>query len=384
MTMHDVETRPLPDRVVNYGPSPTAAREIVRPFEPVAWVYARLSIEGESERALQCRHIADVLEREGAPGPAIGALHSRLIHAAVAPLTLALYARPDGSIVHEQRLPDTEVDDRIGYTLPPDVIALLERDQSRPPFVHVVIDRTGADLTSSTGGSAIERHSVVVGQDDEIERNAPGGRSGWSQSRYQRRAEDSWKHNAHQVADELAVATARVGAQAIVLSGDVRAVQLLEERLPDDPTVFVRHLTGSRSADGSQAVRASRLNATLSEIAHAQNQHLLQVFQSYLGPAGHAVQGADATIAALAAGRVATLLVTPNAVAREVWFGAAGTEVYRDHATALLGERSIHAGPLVHVAVRAALLSGASVRILPADGEVAPAEGIGALCRFGD
>jgi hypothetical protein len=384
MTMHDVETRALPERVVAYGPQPTTAREIVRRFEPVAWVYARLSIEGESERALQCRHIADVLARDGAPAAVIDALHSRLIHAPVAPVTLALFATSDGAVIHEQRLPDTGPDDRMGYTLPPDVVSVLAADQARPPFVHVVIDRTGADLSSSAGGDAVLHRSVVVGRDDEIERNAPGGRDGWAQARYQRRAEDSWRHNARQVANELAVCAARVGAQALVLSGDVRAVQLLEERLPEDPKLFVRHLSGSRSADGSQAVRPSRLAGALAEVEQAQTQHLIQVFQAYLDPAGHAVQGADATLAALAADRVSTLLISPEAADREVWFGADGTAVYAEHETAAVAGQPIHSGRLVDVAVRSALLSGARVRILPPGLAGAPGGGIGALCRFRD
>jgi hypothetical protein len=384
MTMHDVEARALPERIVAYGPQPTTARETARRFEPIAWVYARLSVEGESERALQCRHVADVLERDGAPAAAVAALHSRLISAPVAPITLALFATPDGAILDEQRLPDNGLDDRIGYSLPPDLLPVLAHLQSRPPFVHVVIDRTGADLTYGAGGNSAHHRAVVVGQDDEIERNAPGGRSGWSQSRYQRRAEDSWRHNARQVAEQVAACAPRVGAQALVLSGDVRAVQLLEERLPDDPTLIVRHLSGSRSADGSQAQRAARLTAVLEEIAQAQTDHLVQLFNANLDPAGHAVQGVEATIEALAADRVATLLVSRDAPDWEIWFGAEGHEIYRDHESALLAQRPIRSGRLVDVAVRAALLSGARVRVLPPGTVGAPEGGIGALCRFAE
>jgi hypothetical protein len=383
MTVHDVKERALPQRVVPQGPEPTAAREIVRRFEPVAWAYARLNIEGESERALQCRHIADVLERDGAPAAAISALHTRLGHAPVAPVVLALHATSDGATIHEQRLAGGGADDRAGYTSPPDVVALLAHDQCRPPFVHVVIDRTGADLTYSAGGDAVLHHLQVVGADDEIERNAPGGRSGRSQSRYQRRAEDSWRHNARQVAEQVAPCVARVGAQALVLSGDVRSVQLLEERLPDDPKLIRRHLTGSRSADGSQALRASKLAAALEEIALAQTRRLIEQFHASLGPAGHAVEGVDATLAALAADRVLTLLIDPN-LAGEAWFGADGTEVYREHAAALLGRQPVRSGRLIDVAIRAALLSGARVRIRPTGLDGGPVEGIGALCRYPD
>jgi Bacterial archaeo-eukaryotic release factor family 2 len=60
-----------------------------------------------------------------------------------------------------------------------------------------------------------------------------------------------------------------VGAQVPVLSGDVRAVQLLSERLPNDHGLLVHHITGSRAADGSQATRPRRVEQALRETAKA-------------------------------------------------------------------------------------------------------------------
>jgi hypothetical protein len=384
MMMHDLAARPRPEGIIGYGPPSSVARTIVRRFDPVAWAYVRLGIVGEDERALQARHLADVLTAQGAPAAAMHELRDRLLHAPVAPRTLAMFASSDGVMLHEELLPDTVLDDRVGFTAPAEVLAVLAHDQERPPFVHVVIDRSGADLTYSAGAGAALRHAVVVGTDDEIERNAPGGRSGLSQSRYQRRAEDSWKHNAAQVADAVIACAAKVGAQALVLSGDVRAVQLLEHRLPEEPALFVRHISGSRSADGSQAARGARLSDALHDVAQAQTQHLIQVFEAYLDPAGHAVQGVEATVHALAADRVATLLIAADVPDREVWFGADGTAVWPHEGSAALADGPVRAGRLVDVAVRSALLTGARVRVIPPDTPGTPADGIGALCRYAE
>jgi hypothetical protein len=221
---------------------------------------------------------------------------------------------------------------------------------------------------------------VIAGADDEIERNAPGG---WSQARYQRRAEDSWQHNAHQVADHVRRRLAAVGAQVLVVSGDVRAVQLLLERVHEEPHLLVRHLSGSRSPDGSQTERPGRLDEVLREVGREQTARLLETFQAHLDADGLSVQGAEDTVDALAAGRVATLLVAADAPERALWFGEGGPAVFRDHDSAvLLSSEPVESAPLRHVAVRSALLTGARVRVLPAGVPGAPATGIGALCRF--
>jgi hypothetical protein len=59
-------------------------------------------------------------------------------------------------------------------------------------------------------------------------------RGGWSQPRYQRRAEDSWQHNAMAVADAVTQATRDLHAGLLLVAGDVRAVQLLRDHLPPE------------------------------------------------------------------------------------------------------------------------------------------------------
>ena len=116
-----------------------------------------------------------------------------------------------------------------------------------------------------------------------------------------------------------------------------------------------------------------------------------------------AVEGAGATLAALARGQVATLVLTGLFLddRRTAWFGPAPTDVAADRDTlAGLGVPGPVEGRLVDVAVRAALGTGAEIRVLdpadetrpatdrgathdaPAPPEHAPAEGLGALLRF--
>ncbi|HEU4426679.1 MAG TPA: hypothetical protein VFR67_29450, partial [Pilimelia sp.] len=98
-------------------------------------------------------------------------------------------------------------------------------------------------------------------------------------------------------------------------------------------------------------------------------------------PAG-TVEGVAATLAALAAGRVATLFVADDPDDdRVAWYGS--------HLLCAATARDIPDGPdewpasgrLVDIAVRAALLTDADVRVVDVTAGRFR-EGIGALCRF--
>lgn len=357
----------------------------MRPFGPVASVYAGLGVLGVQDAALRHRHLAEKLRGDGAPDEVVRVVTGRLVAAGEAPAVLALFVDGDGTVLYEARLSGIELPDQASYTAPARIVPLLTWAQDHPPYLFAVVDRAGAELTSCLGGAHPARTWSVTGPDDEIRRTAPGGWAGLAQPRYQRRAEDSWKHNAGRVADQITVHSAHVGAQVLVLSGDVRALQFLTEQLPGDPGVLVRHLTGSRAKDGSQTHRGQQLAQTLHDAAVAQSRVLLDEFHAHLEPGGRAVQGVRATVDALAADRVATLLVTdPRPNEQSVWFGPGPTEIYLDRESAMLSGQSVRVGPLVDSAVRAALLADAQVRIMPSGTIGTPLEGIGAICRYAE
>jgi Bacterial archaeo-eukaryotic release factor family 2 len=368
--------------LLQYGPDRTAARAIVRPFQPVSWAYMHLGRPGKDARHSQLRAIRERVGAGGASLASIEALSDRLQQAPVSPSTLAVFADTDGTIVHEQALPLEHFDDVAGYSSPADVSALLAADQARPPFVCAVVDRLGADITYAPGGDGAEHEVSVVGPDDDIRHNAPGGWAGLSQSRYENRAHDSWQHNARRVAERIDDYAVLVDAQAVIICGKERATGLVGDALHVAHDVLVEHLDGSRTAGHDRAAQARRLRDALDRVAERQTRQLLATFGEGLGT-GRAVQGARDTVSALAAGRVAILLVDPAAAVGNVWFGAGATELYADHDQALLAPGAVESGPLARVAIRAALLSGAQVRILPAGAEPTPLDGIGALCRFG-
>jgi hypothetical protein len=358
----------------------TTARELVHPLAPIASVYLGLAAadpaaDAEEDLLLRWRAIESRLAGQGADRATIDAVGSVVARAMPEQGELAVFAA-DGQVLMARPIPGVLPFDRACFGTPADVVPLLAWLQRHPPYVLVVTDRTGADVTAAPGGGAHPTTWTVMGPDDEIERNAPGG---WSQPRYQRRAEDSWQHNAAAVAESIIRALRELRAGLLMVAGDVRAVQLLRDHLP--PAVrrqlVLRHLPGGRGNDGSYAVRQAAIAAAVDEYVANRTWMALDRLTER-GPRGTA-KGSVATLAALAAGRVDTLFVSTDVNnERTAWFGpnvlgaASPDEVPADGAGPVL------AGRLVDVAVRAALLTDAEVWIVDKQFP----EGVGAICRF--
>lgn len=362
-----------------------ALKDLIEAAGPWATVYVGLADrdpQGRAvERSARWHGLATTLLEDGAPAELVATIGGAVQAEPPGPAVLAVFAA-EARPVAVFRVPELAEADGGGFAPLPRVLPLLGWLQAHPPHVVVVTDRTGADIEAvAEGGRA--RREAVTGPDDEIERNAPGG---WAQPRYQRRAEDSWAHNAGRVAESVAAAAHDVDARVVVVAGDVRAVQLLEEHLPAGlrARLALRHISGGRSADGSQRSRPERVSEVLREITDEDAVALVGRFAQERAPGGVGVEGVAETFAALARCEVAALLVVSGALdGRTAWFGpqpaavlAEGEELPpADWGPAVLG-------PMADVAVRAALGTRAQVRLVPDGLPGSPAEGIGALCRF--
>jgi hypothetical protein len=278
----------------------------------------------------------------------------------------------------------------------PDVVPLLAVAQAAVPHVAVLTDRTGADMAARGVADDEARAERVEGRVTPHLHKPQAG--GWSQPRFHHRAEAIWESNASEVADALARLVDQVRPRFVAAAGDVRALQLLREQAPKRVRELLTVVGGELDSLEAVFAEADKLAAATVE---ADNRALLDRLAEELGT--RAVEGAGATLAALARGQVATLLLTGLFLddQRTAWFGPAPTDAAADRdALVGLGVPDPVEGRLVDVAVRAALGTGAEVRILdPADEtrsaagrgtthdaptppEHAPSEGFGALLRF--
>ncbi|MGH9033870.1 MAG: Vms1/Ankzf1 family peptidyl-tRNA hydrolase, partial [Acidimicrobiia bacterium] len=240
------------------------------------------------------------------------------------------------------------------------------------------IDRRGADIVgvSRSGGARQDR---TEGRDDPITKVGPGG---WSQRRFQQRAENTWAENAGEVAEHTRQMAGRVHARLIVVAGDVRAVAMLEDALPKDLRELLVVTEGGRARDGSTSEIASEVVRQLDTVAARDTVELLRKFREERGQHDRVADGAEATVAALTRSQVEVLLVHDDPDdERQAWFGRDPALIATTPAGAKeLGVDDPAAARLPDVVVRAALGTGAGIRVVPAAG--GPRDGVGAILRW--
>lgn len=368
-------------RTVCTLPDLSTLRDLARSPSPVASVYLGRS-EGttgptfEHDIDLRWQVLSQRLVDLGAEPETVAAIADRM--AELGRGEVAVFGSA-GAVPLRRLLPQLDSPDLATFGATAHLVPLLAWWQRHPAYLTVLIDRAGADLTAVPAGATTGETTEVVGPDDEIEHNAPGG---WSQPRYHRRAVDSWQHNAAAVAAAAAQAVERIDAGLLLLGGDVRAVQLFREHLPHGlrSRLALRDIPGGRSADGSWPARQSAIADQVRWYAGSLTGADLDRALSTRGPGGTAVDGVEPTLAALAAGQVQTLLVADDPTdTRVAWFG--DTTLCVDTDSVPTPDR-LRPAPLVDVAVRAALLTDARVQVLEPGLAGQLAEGIGAVCRF--
>jgi hypothetical protein len=281
-------------------------------------------------------------------------------------------------ILHVEHGPAVSPNDEATWDRLPRLLPIIRWRQSDPPYAVVLTDRTGADLFGFRRGSP-DLQTEVEGEHDELRKVGPGG---WSQRRFQQRAEDSWEQNAEKVAAAVERLVVQVQPVFVAVAGDVRAVQLLRDSLPNEVGELIHVIEGERPWDGKGDPIPDEARELVETHVREATEGLLARFEEERGQKDQACEGAAATARGLARAQVAVLFVADQTEDdRTLWFGpdpallAAADQELKE-----LGVDSPEEGPARDVLVRAALGTGAGVRVL--DGPDVIDDGVGALLRW--
>ncbi len=255
-------------------------------------------------------------------------------------------------------------------------------------WVRADVDRTGGTVISSDGHAA-----TVRGEDEFITKKTTGGRARrWSLPRDQRAAEVNWDHNSVDVAQAITAEVQRCGADVVILAGDVRARQLVLDRLPPilaSRVAQVDHEIGVRAHPESR-LRARREPADYDPVVEAatreavelvaRERHLETVDRFHSGLShGDSVRGVAAVCAAARDRRIDTLILDAEPSHLHVWVDPLNPT--------MLGPSKRDSGvitpawePADDALVGAAASSGADSIVVEADPELV--EGLGAILRY--
>jgi hypothetical protein len=236
---------------------------------------------------------------------------------------------------------DEPLGEHVAMDHAPRLATVIEARQRAIPHIVVEADRAGADIHGFDGGQILASQQVE-GDTEHLHRGHPGG---WSQRRFQQRAENTWERNADDVAEAIVELAGRIDPALVFIAGDVRARHLVRDALPDrvrDRTVLIE--AGSPDGIAGDVVRQ------LSDHSARHVRDLADRVRNRIG-ADSASTDLDDVLSSLTAGRVDHLLV------------------HDDGSDEVLTSSSIAGFPtgsrVVDVAICAALRSDADVTVVP-------------------
>jgi hypothetical protein len=254
-------------------------------------------------------------------------------------------------------------------------------------WVRADVDRTGGSVRSSDGAVV-----TVRGEDEFITKVSTKQRDQmWSVPKYQHAAEENWERNSNDVARVINAAVERTAADVVVLAGDIRARQLVRERLPKvlaGRVVEVEHETSVRPHPESR-VRARReptvhdpildaaTRAAIGAVARERRSEVLDRFHNGLS-SGDSVQGVEQVCAAARDLRIDTLLISRDPSTASVWVNPLSPTMIGPSKTDT-GTDSPVWEPADDALVGAAALTGAEGIVVDESNLI---DGVGAILRY--
>lgn len=268
----------------------------------------------------------------------------------------------------------------------PDVGAWLVDRQDEASVLVVVADHAGADLTlhrrwpdgpveeSSVEGSTEHLHKVrhprVSGRYDTSVGRVSGERL---RDDVQRSTEETWRHNARQVATEIDRRASE--ARIVVLAGDPGACAGIQQEL--GPTAAERTVIarGSRAAGAAEQPLDDDVEQAVQDTVAADRTTVLEDYERRRAQGHGVAAGIRDVLAASVQGQVETVLFDP---------GTAASHRFRPQAIAGLtlpsdtdADDALRADQL---AVAAGLRTGADIAL--AEPALLPPDGVAALLRW--
>ncbi len=353
---------------------------------PWASVYVDTSRHTEDtphERHLTARALSRELSGEGADDATCRAVRDALeeLRHSSEPHGRAIFARA-GEVVLDPPLSRAPLRDSADWVPLPHTAPLLELAGEDPVCVVAYVDRRGAAFELRT---ALGRQDVgtVTGRQHPIHRTSTAD---WSERHFQLKVENTWEHNAAEIADALTVCHEETRADLLILVGDDRERRTVHDRLPQrlhDLVVEAPHGTGSRLLD--EDVERAREEHVRQRAVRELERFLAAREPGTVGRAG-AVEGVPALVEAAREHRIDELLIRPDGpdAHREVWTGEDPDQLaVRRTDLKILGEQNSWPARADDALIRCAVATGAgALSVTPAPQEEAPAGGLGALLRW--
>ena len=253
-------------------------------------------------RQVRWRDLRDELAKENDDSGTLDALGAALAAPEVFGAQGVAAFGTGGRVPLVVKLPGVPRREQAHWSRLPDLLPLLAQSPPRPPHLLVSATREGGEVLV-VGGAGSGQQQEVQGTGWPVHKVKSGG---WSADRYQRSAEDAWQTNAKELAAAVVQAASGQRLEAVIVAGDIRARELLVEKLPDDlrrQTVVIDRELPVDSDEFAQVAEEA-----LQQLEDDGTRAQLETFRDHSGT-GRAVEGLAETVPALRDGQVAELFI---------------------------------------------------------------------------
>jgi hypothetical protein len=188
---------------------------------------------------------------------------------------LAVFAS-HGRVALAEPLPRPPVREQATWSRRPQTGPLVAGAAEQVRWVRAVVDRTGGTLTAADAGHLRVDRDVPTAERYPKHKSGQGG---WSQLNYERSTVTVWDRNVHNVVDALTEAADRMGADVVIVAGDVRARQMFIDRLPKRLAGRVVESDAGSRAPGADPATLDQVTAEA--VARVARDHRLELLDRY-------------------------------------------------------------------------------------------------------
>lgn len=331
---------------------------------------------GAKEIELRWRSLADQLRSDGVDDATLSTLEVEVtaLTEGPAPEGLVLVASGETLLLRHELI-EPPVRDEASWEALPHVAEVIRQGSRSLPHLIVTVDRLGGTIRRY-GPFSEEVASVgITGGDWPIRKVHPGG---WSENRFENAVENQWEANLGAVADDVNRLVKATDVELVVVAGDVRAKQLLEEHLSEAVTALVRQIDRPGDDEPTPEVIAEQVLEAAAEVTTS----ALEEARRAIGQGSDGAGGLEEVCRALQRSQVDTLLLGEKLLdaGSTLHVGPTPTEV----AVSVDGiaEGPVNAARAADALIRAAVATGA--RVLVAADDALPAPDVVATLRYAD
>jgi hypothetical protein len=365
----------------------TELAELFRRPGAVSTGYADVSGSDTSDRngleRDQNRAVSDALIEAGAPAGDVAALEQLFTQPTGAGGEVSRFAIVrDGQMEVDEILPGPPIADKVtSYGPVPNLVPLLIQRPRDLSYVVAEVGRDGGDIRlyqlSRIGPLT---HRAIEGDTQYITKVNAGG---WSQGRYQRDAEQIWKRNEKELAEAIDEIVRDNAVELLVVSGDVRARQLLIDQLAPASRDILSVVAVNTRADGaSDAALEEDVRRNVAAIFASYEHDALERLATEMGHGGGlSAAGVGAVVHSLQQSQVDVLMLDPGGLSDTKLFVLDGEPWVATAPEEALGARQLGRVSAADALIRAAFLTDARVVITSA-GELPGNVVVAAILRW--